>query len=131
MTRWKDERKPMTGVGRCESGERCGLAAAGGDSPQRIVRSWRKDNLTVVGPRTAATGRRVAHGDRRPRRRVDALQLAFGEEPDGSAVRRPERKRRIVGAGNRAPYVAVEWPHGQRVFAARVGHDRDDSPRIG
>ena len=59
---------------------------------------------------------------RRPATDVDSLELSRSEECDGAAVRRPERKRRPLGAGERARCLArrvdepttIRQPFGRR-----------------
>src|ERR1700730_18831689 len=63
----------------------------------------RKHNDAVSAPRTAKALRCVAERGRQAARDFDLLELALGEEPDGAAIRRPERKSRALRARKRLP----------------------------
>jgi hypothetical protein len=64
--------------------------SVGRDTQQRLLRSRRKDDHTILAPSTTPPDGGVAQSLWWPAVGIDLFQLAVGEESDLAAVRRPE-----------------------------------------
>src|SRR6202035_3446356 len=73
-------------------------SAAGANAHQRRGRTRGKHDHTVRAPGAAAPELGIANYKRRAATQINRLQLSVGEKAEGTAVRRPERKKRIVGS---------------------------------
>ena len=79
-----------------------GVAARVRDTRDRTVRNQRVQDHAVTTPGTPGADRCPRERPQRAAVDIDAIDHVVREEPDRSAVRRPERKRRAVGAGERS-----------------------------
>src|SRR5437762_1540524 len=82
-------------------GDRRGATAVLRHAEQGAFETRREDDHAVAIPRASTRRRGVAEDLGWASRQCDLLELALGEEPQVSAIRRPERERRVVGAGDR------------------------------
>ena len=98
-----------------------GAATRSGDAVNRIgVAAVVKDDALRT-PAAIGSGRRVADLLRRAAADVDLLQLTLGHERDEAAVRRPERSRGAIGAGQWVRGQGIELPDPDPGLAFRVG----------
>src|SRR5579872_6998895 len=84
--------------GRFEFGNRRSLAATVGHAINHVMNSWRKQDDAVAVPSAAASKGSIAEILHDSAHGVDLLQLAIREEPNESAVGRPEGIGSVVGA---------------------------------
>src|SRR5262249_61529980 len=82
-------------------------------------------DITSARTPAPAVGRRIAEGLRRPAGREDLLQPASGEEPNISAIGRPERKCGSFGAGKRLRLERIERSHPHLIAALASCGDSD------
>src|SRR5262245_35810311 len=93
------------------------------------IRSHAKDDQVIAVPSAAEASARVAHVGRRSAADLNLLELAAREEPDKTAVGRPEWERAALAAWNRSPGDPVERPQPQLV-AILTAPDRHDIASI-
>src|SRR5271165_1252576 len=74
-----------------------------------------RDDVSICSPASRAATGSIAEGNRRSTLDGDLLQLAAAEEPQPLTVRREERKRRYLGAGEPGDFRLVRPPHGDLV----------------
>ena len=100
--------------------QRHGRAAVRWYAIQAAIRKRRVHDDVVASPRAAARVGDVRDGPRHAAREIHAPQSAPREKADRSAVRRPERRDRAIGTGDRLHVERVQRPHEE----ARTGRHR-------
>src|SRR5437868_5939896 len=83
------------------------------DFHQAAARERHVHDDAVAAPGTTASGWCVREDLRGAARQIDALELSVREKSNRPAVRRPERKRGVVGADERARLGLLEAPEPQ------------------
>ena len=115
---------------------RVGLGRDGGSPPGGrdavdglVARAVEEDDALRTPGAVGASGR-VADLLRRAARDLDLLELPLGEESEEPAVRRPERPRGVLGAGEGLRREGVERPDPDAALAARVGRVERERPAV-
>ena len=105
-------------------------SAVRGDLLQAAAHARREHDDVLRAPGSAAAAGRLAERQRGAAVEIQPLQLAVGEEPHRSPVRRPERKRRVVAAGQRLRRDRVEVADPEQPLAQRIDRGEDERPAV-
>src|SRR5262245_24210407 len=101
--------------------------AGSGNAIQHVKAREEDHALSIPGP--AAAFRHIAKRLRRSARGVDSLELAIGEESDGTAVGRPEGEGGILRAGKRLHGERIQGTDPEETLAGSIpGHEGDSGP---
>ena len=106
----QEDRETVTGgTAFRDFGHRNGNASGRRHAENDAGGTRREQNHVVAIPGSAAAAGRIAQGLGRATRDGDLLELAFREEPQVRAIRRPERIVRSVRSRQRASIPACPW----------------------
>ena len=94
-------------------------------------RSRGEQDHSTRSPGAPATERYVTNYLRRAYVEVDGFELALGEESEGTAIGRPERKNRALGAGQCMRFQPVRGAYPERRLAVSARGRKRDRRTIG
>lgn len=129
----KKMRPPMAGFAPrgVDPGHCLRHTASRGDAMNRADGAWGKEDGAGAVPASSPSVGSGTDRNGRSSGKLDPAQLAAREEPERSAVRRPERMGAILRAGNGARREGVEGTEPEDPRAGAVGGAEDERPTVG